>query len=222
MTGNPCVDALILMTANSSSNDGGTFDGPSRKRVLVSVHRRENHGSRGKQIGSAIARLAFDRPDAEFVYVRHNHPSLLCVTEQLRDSNCVTVLPPQDYPDWLGLLRSCYFVLSDSGGVQEEAPWLGKPVLVLREESERLEVVEAGAAKLVGSDPQLIYDSAVQLLDDERVYRQMQLSWSDYPYGRGNAAPQIKQHLLDWLENRSLDEESHLRSPELASAGKHL
>jgi UDP-N-acetylglucosamine 2-epimerase len=136
------------------------------------------------------------------VYVAHNHPGLLSLTELLRRSNQVTVLPPQDYRNWLGLLRACHFALSDSGGVQEEGAWLGKPVLVLRDETERQEIVEAGAAKLVGSDPERIYDSAAELLDDNRVYRQMQLSWSQYPYGRGNASPKIKQHLLNWLARK--------------------
>lgn len=199
MTGNPCVDALVLNLNGRLSRDGVTDEGPPRKRVLVTVHRRENHGSRGEEIGSAIARLASERADAEVVYVGHNHPGLSPLTDLLRRSNHLTVLPPQDYPQWLGLLRDCHFVLSDSGGAQEEAPWLGKPILVLRDETERREVVEAGAAKLVGSDPKRIYESAVELLDDERVYRQMQLSWSQYPYGRGNAAPKIKRHLLDWL-----------------------
>jgi UDP-N-acetylglucosamine 2-epimerase (non-hydrolysing) len=199
MTGNPCVDALILNLNGGSSPNSVTDGAPPRKRILITIHRRENHGGRGEQIGSAIARLASERTDAEPVFVGHNHPGLSPLTDLLRRSNHVTVLPPQDYPDWLGLLRGCHFVLSDSGGAQEEAPWLGKPVLVLRDETERPEVVEAGAAKLVGSDPERIYESAVELLDDEQVYRQMQLSWSQYPYGRGNASPKIKQHLLDWL-----------------------
>ena len=90
-------------------------------------------------------------------------------------------------------------MLSDSGGAQEEAPWLGKPVLVLRDETERPEVVEAGAAKLVGSDPQRIYEATVQLLEDEQSYRRMQLASSVYPYGQGDAAPKITRHLLEWL-----------------------
>ncbi|MBI3463242.1 MAG: UDP-N-acetylglucosamine 2-epimerase [Planctomycetes bacterium] len=84
----------------------------------------------------------------------------------LQRDDHVTVLPPQEYCDWLRLLHGCYFVLSDSGGAQEEAPWLKKPVLVLREETERPDVVEAGAAKLVGSDPERVYKSAAELLDD--------------------------------------------------------
>jgi UDP-N-acetylglucosamine 2-epimerase (non-hydrolysing) len=203
LTGNPGVDALILKLNGKSSNN--ICGRPARKRILITVHRRENHGSRGERIGSAIAQLASDRADVEIVYVGHNHPRLLPLTELFRRSNHLTVLPPQEYTQWLGLLRDCHFVLSDSGGVQEEAPWLGKPVLVLRDETERMEVVEGGAAKLVGSDPQKIYESAIELLDDEETYRQMQMSWLAYPYGRGNAAPKIRQHLLDWLAKTNKD-----------------
>jgi UDP-N-acetylglucosamine 2-epimerase (non-hydrolysing) len=202
MTGNPCIDALIVNLNGQSFPNCLTESGSCRKTIVITVHRRENHGDRGEQIGRAIAKLASERADAHLVYVAHNHPGLLSLTELLRRSNQVTVLPPQDYRNWLGLLRACHFALSDSGGVQEEGAWLGKPVLVLRDETERQEIVEAGAAKLVGSDPERIYDSAAELLDDNRVYRQMQLSWSQYPYGRGNASPKIKQHLLNWLARK--------------------
>jgi UDP-N-acetylglucosamine 2-epimerase (non-hydrolysing) len=207
-TGNPCVDAMerVMGRAHEGAPLTPTLSPKGRgseirKKILVTVHRRENHGTRGEQIGTAIARLAATRSDAEVVYVGHTHPALAPLTDRLRLSNNITVLPPQGYMEWLGLLKGCYFVLSDSGGAQEEAPWLGKPVLVLRDETERPEVVELGAATLVGSDPELIYETAVALLDDDRAYRRMQIPRSWYPYGHGDAAEKIVRHIVAWMRD---------------------
>jgi UDP-N-acetylglucosamine 2-epimerase (non-hydrolysing) len=191
-------------------------DMPARKMTLVSVHRRENHGPRGLQIGEALQRLAQDRPDAEVVFVGHTHPALAPIAEFLRAGGLVRVLPPQDYPDWLGLLCECRFVISDSGGAQEEAPWIGKPVLVLRDETERPEVVETGAARLVGTDPDTIYRAAIEFLDDPLVDQRMQIARQCYPYGNGIAAAQIASHVVEFLRTGNgsrdgADRSSHFR-----------
>lgn len=199
VTGNPVVDALVRMTETRMIPALQRRDKPVRKMVLVTVHRRENHGPRGIRIGEALKRLAQDRPDAEVVFVGHTHPGLAPIAEFLGQGGQVDVLPPQDYLDWLGLLCKCQFVISDSGGAQEEAPWLNKPVLVLRDETERPEVVETGAAKLVGTDPEYIYRAAVELLDDPLVDRRMQIARKRYPYGNGTAASQIAGHVVEFL-----------------------
>jgi len=214
-TGNPCVDALLQFTNDMESN--GRSERSPRKKILVTVHRRENYADRGQAIGQAIRAVADDRPDAEIVFVQHNHPALSALTNTLQQARRLTVLPAQGYRAWLQLLHDCYFVVSDSGGAQEEAPWLKKPLLVLRDETERPEVVEAGAAKLVGSDAEAIYRAAVKLLDDEDAYRRMQLERWQYPYGDGNAAAHIVKHMLLWLNAARREGNDDCRSTRVAT-----
>jgi UDP-N-acetylglucosamine 2-epimerase (non-hydrolysing) len=176
--------------------------------VLVTAHRRENFGEGIERICQAIAQLAL-RQDMQVVYPVHRNPKVLGpVTERLGSLPNVVLLPPLDYGAFVDLMRRCYLVLTDSGGIQEEAPSLGKPVLVMRESTERPEAVEAGTVLLVGNDPARIVEAAGCLLSDQEAYRGMARAHN--PYGDGHAAERIADRVAERVGARV--------APELLSA----
>lgn len=201
VTGNTVIDAFqhmsrltidLAQTPLAAACEGRLLtDGPV---VLVTCHRRENFGSGLVNICRAIAQLAGERPDVVFALPVHLNPQVRSVIHGLLGSvPNVALLPPLEYQPLVWLLQRCAFVVTDSGGLQEEATAVGRPVLVLRESTERPEGVAAGTAELVGSDPERILKQARLLLDDEPTYRRM--SRRTYPYGDGTAAAQIVDHL---------------------------
>ena len=165
------------------------------KLVVVTAHRRENVGEPLRNVASAIRSLAERRAGSvHFALPVHLNPAVRAIVEtELAGTAHVTLLPPQNYADFTALLAASHFVLTDSGGVQEEAPYLGKPVLVLRQTTERPEGVAAGAAKLVGTAPHRIVRECLRLLDDDEAYRRM--SEAPCPYGDGHAAERIRDAL---------------------------
>ncbi|WP_051713325.1 non-hydrolyzing UDP-N-acetylglucosamine 2-epimerase [Spirillospora albida] len=202
VTGNTVIDNLLWVldrglgtsafTAASASTASASAAGPVR-RVLVTLHRRENQGPTMAGIARALAELA-GRPDVEIVLPLHKSPavreSLLPVLGGLPR---VRLVEPLDYFDFAATLRASDLVLTDSGGVQEEAPTLGKPVLVLRTTTERPEAVLAGAARLVGTRPRDILTMAAELLDDHVAYRRMATVTN--PFGDGTASARIVRRL---------------------------
>ncbi|MBM3129902.1 MAG: UDP-N-acetylglucosamine 2-epimerase (non-hydrolyzing) [Chloroflexi bacterium] len=163
---------------------------PSPRLLLVTAHRRENFGQPLRNICAALREIATTRPDVRIVYPVHLNPNVQQpVNELLRDLPNVTLLPPVDYLTLAHLLKHCYLVLTDSGGLQEEAPSLGKPVLVLRETTERPEAIEAGTAKIVGTDRAVIVRETYRLLDDAEAYAAMARAVN--PFGDGHAAERI-------------------------------
>jgi UDP-N-acetylglucosamine 2-epimerase (non-hydrolysing) len=199
VTGNSGIDALFHIVAGLEQGrletSGWPWIDPARKLVLVTAHRRENFGAGLERICAAIAELA-RRDDTQVVYPVHRNPKVLGpVTEQLGSLPNVVLLPPLDYGAFIDLMRHSYLLITDSGGVQEEAPSLGKPVLVMRGSTERPEAVEAGTVELVGDDPARIVAAAARLLTDESAYRRMSMVHN--PYGDGHAAERIVDRIAE-------------------------
>ncbi len=202
VTGNTVIDALmwVLDRIDSSAprreaiatllSTRLAFDWRSERFVLITGHRRENFGDGFVQICHALQDLALRYPAAHFVYPVHLNPNVQRpVRELLTDIANVHLIEPLDYEPFVYLLKHCHLVLTDSGGIQEEAPSLGKPVLVMREATERPEAVEAGTVRLVGADRQRIVANVAELLDNETAYRSM--AGAHNPYGDGAACGRI-------------------------------
>lgn len=197
MVGNTVIDALLwavqILRDRGDQNPLASRlpDLDWNKRiVLVTGHRRESFGEGFEHICTAINELAQANPDVEFIYPVHLNPNVRQVVERnLAGKPNVYLIDPLDYPDLVWLLERCYFVLTDSGGIQEEAPSLGKPVLVMRDVTERMEGVTAGTARLVGTDTAAIRDAAQELLDSRQAYEQMAQAVN--PYGDGTTSRQI-------------------------------
>ncbi|MCU0070680.1 UDP-N-acetylglucosamine 2-epimerase (non-hydrolyzing) [Pseudomonas koreensis] len=209
ITGNTVIDALLWMrTSQQQSNWRPAADSPlavlddSRRMVLITGHRRENLGDGFQNICQALADLALRYPDVQFVYPVHLNPQVQsAVYGMLADKPNIYLVAPQDYPNFVWLMGRAHFILTDSGGVQEEAPAIGKPLLVLRDVTERPSVLEGGTVLLVGTDTAKIVKEASQLLDDEATYKRMSRVHS--PYGDGHASERIATRLHAWLSARS-------------------
>jgi len=173
VTGNTVVDAMHAILESQPVTEYRAEKSGLRD-VLVTMHRRENLGDGLRRICGAIRSLVDDHPDVRVLIPVHHNPAVGDVVhDELDGHERVQLLPPLSYVDFLHILRGCYFVMTDSGGVQEEAPSLGKPILVLRDVSERQEAVDAGVAVLVGTDERKIYAAAHELLTDETTYARM-------------------------------------------------
>jgi UDP-N-acetylglucosamine 2-epimerase (non-hydrolysing) len=192
VTGNTVIDALVWAVRRARSLLPPVRRMRSR-RVLLTLHRRESHGDRMRGVCDAVRELA-RRGDTEFVFPVHRSPAVRdVVLPQLIDVEGVHLCEPLDYFSFVHVLDSCDLVLTDSGGLQEEAPTLGKPVLVLRDTTERPEAVRAGVARLVGTSPRVIVETAATLLDDPAAYAAM--AHPENPFGDGRASPRIVQAL---------------------------
>ncbi|MEN1678054.1 MAG: UDP-N-acetylglucosamine 2-epimerase (non-hydrolyzing) [Planctomycetota bacterium] len=201
VTGNTVIDALHMEVARQRAPETReaitrqltAIVGPEfgeRPMVLVTGHRRENFGEGFQQICDALAELARRHAETLFVYPVHLNPNVKQVVHQrLGDAKNIRLVPPQSYREFVALLERCTLVLTDSGGVQEEAPSLGKPVLVMRDTTERPEGVDAGTVKLVGPVAEAIIENAHRLLTDSAAYRQM--AEATNPYGDGQASGRI-------------------------------
>ena len=193
VTGNTVIDALQTTVkpdfrfADPALNG---LDYRGRKVVLVTCHRRENYGQPMEDIMSALADIARSHPEVTLVYPVHLSPVVQeCAHRHLDGMDNVKLIPPLNVEEMHNLMARCYLVMTDSGGLQEEAPALGKPVLVLRKETERPEAVQAGTVKLAGVDRQTILRMAEQLLDDPAAYAAM--AHAVNPYGDGQACRRI-------------------------------
>ena len=198
VTGNPVIDALQAIAARPYDPSTGPLAGiPFERRIiLVTAHLRENFGAPMEQIFTALRRVAVRyRDDVAVVYPVHLNPNVRQPAERmLGDVPNITLLDPLDYLPMVHLLRHCTLVLTDSGGLQEEGPALGKPVLVLRQVTERPEAIEAGTARLVGTDADRIEAEVQRLLDDPAAYGAM--AHAVNPFGDGHAAERIVEALL--------------------------
>jgi UDP-N-acetylglucosamine 2-epimerase (non-hydrolysing) len=199
VTGNTVIDALLTMVERARK--GGEeefserFEGIDldRRLVLVTGHRRENFGGGFERICEALAELS-RTPDVEIVYPVHLNPKVQEPVHRILGSlPNVHLIAPQEYLPFLFLMDRAHLIITDSGGIQEEAPSLGKPVLVMRDTTERPEAVEAGTVRLVGTDARVIVDAARALLEDEDEYRSM--SFAHNPYGDGAASRRIAETL---------------------------
>ena len=211
VTGNSGIDAALSVRDDLASGHlrpaVRPLLEPSQKLILVTGHRRENFGEGFAGICRGLARLAL-RDDVQIIYPVHRNPQVMGpVNEYLGGLSRVQLIEPLDYVSFIDLMRQAYLVLTDSGGIQEEGPSLGKPILVMREKTERPEAVEAGTVKLVGTAEERIYREASLLLDDPAEYRKMTRMHN--PYGDGHASELIWQ----FVQSRFGTPQPHL-SPE--------
>ena len=204
VTGNTVIDALHYITAQQHITPSSTN---AQRMVLITGHRRENFGTGLQDICRAIKTLAERYPDVKFVYPVHPNPNVHNAITQLfgttdeTNASCGNIhfVKPLGYTDFVALLAQSTIILTDSGGIQEEAPGLGKPVLVMRDTTERPEALEAGTVKLVGADTQCIVTEVSKLLDDKEAYQQM--SRAINPYGDGHACERIVETLNSLIKN---------------------
>jgi len=211
VTGNTVIDALFMALEKIKSDPGleerivtfihksvasEHFDLKHSKFILVTGHRRENHGNGFINICSALKAIAQKNPQLHIVYPVHLNPNVQKpVIELLSDIENVHLIEPLQYEHFIYLMDSSFFIITDSGGVQEEAPSLGKPVLVMRDTTERPEALEAGTVKLVGTDRELIIKEAQELIDVPAAYERM--SKAHNPYGDGRACEKIINFIKD-------------------------
>jgi UDP-N-acetylglucosamine 2-epimerase (non-hydrolysing) len=191
VTGNTGIDAVMDVTSRLARGElkGGAAFAPDKKLLLVTAHRRESFGEGFERICVALAKLA-GRGDVHIVYPVHPNPNVRsAVNRHLAAHANITLMEPLDYVPFVDLMRRAYLILTDSGGIQEEGPSLGKPILVLREKTERPEAVAAGTVKLVGTDVARIVAEANRLLDDAVLYSK--LCHIHNPYGDGHASERI-------------------------------
>lgn len=198
VTGNTVIDALLQVVGKMEADtalknslaERFPFLAENQRMVLITGHRRESFGGGFERICQAINLLAKDFPDVQFVYPVHLNPNVQePVNRLLNDLQNVVLIDPQDYLPFVYLMNRSTIILTDSGGIQEEAPSLGKPVLVMRETTERPEAVDAGTVKLVGTNVDKIFRSVSQLLIDANEYNRMGVAHN--PYGDGNACQRI-------------------------------
>jgi len=212
VTGNTVIDALYLALDKIHNNlilkskieegiereiNDFAFSLKSSKFILVTGHRRENHGEGFINICTALKEIALDNPELSIIYPVHLNPNVQKpVKELLSDVKNIYLIAPMQYESFIYLMNKSYFIITDSGGVQEEAPSLGKPVLVMRDTTERPEALDAGTVKLVGTNKDLIVKEAKELLKNSSAYEQM--SKAHNPYGDGRACSKI----IDFLKNK--------------------
>ena len=198
VTGNTVIDALLFSVnkiKSSSFIDDGVVElqkliDDHKKVILITGHRRENHGQGFLNICAALKEIAKNHPEAQIIYPVHLNPNVQKpVYDLLAGIDNIKLIAPLSYPAFVWLMEKSYLIITDSGGVQEEAPSLGKPVLVMRNTTERPEAVEAGTVLLVGTDPKKIVDEANSLLNDDDAYKKM--SALHNPYGDGKACERI-------------------------------
>jgi UDP-N-acetylglucosamine 2-epimerase (non-hydrolysing) len=200
VTGNTGIDAVLAVCKAIENGNAPEISVPldqSKKLILVTAHRRESFGAAFARICEAVSTLA-DRDDVQIVWPVHPNPNVQdTVDGTLRDKANVTLVEPLDYVSFVDLMRRAYLLITDSGGVQEEGPSLGKPILVLRDKTERPEAIEAGTVKLVGTDKTSIVSEAVNLLENPEEYERMARLHN--PYGDGKAGVRIAQRICSYL-----------------------
>ena len=202
ITGNTVIDALSYSVekVNTPTFQDQEIEqlkivlNDDKKLILVTGHRRENHGDGFIRICEALKEIALEHSDCQIIYPVHLNPNVQKpVYDLLSDINNIDLISPLSYPAFVWLIEKAYLIITDSGGVQEEAPSLGKPVLVMRDTTERPEAVNAGTVLLVGTDKQKIIDEAHRLLEDNNAY--LAMSTLHNPYGDGKACSKIVEHI---------------------------
>jgi UDP-N-acetylglucosamine 2-epimerase (non-hydrolysing) len=203
VTGNTIIDALLMTKGKIDSDqqvasaleDQFPMLNKSKKLILVTGHRRESFGGGFERICKALAFIAKRYPDVQILYPVHLNPNVRePVNRILKNVSNIFLVEPQQYLPFIYLMDRSYIILTDSGGIQEEAPSLGKPVLVMRNTTERPEAVEAGTVKLVGTEVEKITNAISELMDDDDAYRAM--SFAHNPYGDGETSSRILEVLI--------------------------
>ena len=196
IVGNTVIDALLKVSKKIKIKKDNKI-----KKILLTAHRRENQGEPLKNIFESILEISKERNDIEFIYPVHPNPNVKILAEKmLSNVNNIKLIPPLDYFDFIKEMKESYIILTDSGGVQEEAPSLKKPILILRKNTERPEIITCGAAKLVGDDKNKIKKEIYRLLDEEKYYTKMSKIKS--PFGDGKSSKKITKIVLNFLKNK--------------------
>lgn len=194
VTGNTVIDALRT-TIKKEFNHKLLSWAENSRLILLTAHRRENLGEPMRNIFYAARRIVNENPDVKIIYPVHKNPKVREIASEIFDDQShVQIVEPLDFLDFHNFMSRCYFVMTDSGGIQEEAPALGKPVLVVRDTTERPEGVKAGTLKLVGTNEERIYYEANRLLHDDNAY--LKMSKAVNPYGDGHASERIRDIIL--------------------------
>lgn len=198
VTGNTVIDALMTTVAGAYDFEDDalrTVDFAHHRVILLTTHRRENLGEPMRHIYKALRRIIDEIPDTEIVFPVHRNPLVRkVVEEELAGVDRIHLIDPMEYEPFANLMSLSSLVLTDSGGIQEEAPSLGKPVLVLRDTTERPEAVAAGTVRLIGTDKDVVYEETKRLLLDKKAYSAMSMAVN--PYGDGKASQRIVQAIL--------------------------
>ena len=200
ITGNTAIDAMSTTIDDNYSNSELDFVKDGERLILLTAHRRENLGEPMRHIFKAIKRIVDEFDDVKVIYPIHKNPLVREVANEVfGDCEKVKLIEPLEVFDFHNFINKSYMIMSDSGGVQEEAPSLGKPVLVLRDTTERPEGIDAGTLKLVGTDEETIYNEAKRLLTDKKEYERM--SKASNPYGDGHASERIVDAIINKFNN---------------------
>lgn len=205
ITGNTVIDALLSVVDKNHKFDNknlNNIDFENKKIVLLTAHRRENWGEPMKDIFAAVKELVSKNEDVNVIFPMHKNP---LIRELANESfkgveDKIHLIEPLEYVDFANLMAKCYLIMTDSGGIQEEAPALGKPVIVLRTETERPEAVKAGTVKLAGIKKEDIFNIADELINNEEAYNKM--AHAVNPYGDGKACPRIVEHIVEYFKNK--------------------
>ena len=198
ITGNTAIDALRT-TVKSDYNSPIIEWAKDSQLIVLTAHRRENYGEPMRHMFQAVKRIVDEHEEIKVVYPIHMNPMIKKLADEIfSDTDRVKIIPPMEVVDFHNLLAKSHFILTDSGGIQEEAPSLGKPVLVMRDTTERPEGIEAGTLKLVGTDEEVIYQNFKALLEDDLLYKSM--SEASNPYGDGTASEQIVKILKERIQ----------------------
>lgn len=201
ITGNTAIDAMSTTVDEGYTHPELDWIEEGERMILLTAHRRENLGDPMRNIFRAIKRLTDEFPDIKVIYPIHKNPKVREVANEIfGDSNKVKLIEPLEVFDFHNFQNQSYMILTDSGGIQEEAPSLGKPVLVLRDTTERPEGIDAGTLKLVGTDEEVIYQEAKILLEDKEAYAKM--SKASNPYGDGKASQRIVDAIIEKYSNK--------------------
>lgn len=208
VTGNTAIDALKLTVQEDYHHEVLDQLDPDKKVILVTMHRRENQGQPMRAVFGALREMVDQEPTIEVVYPVHLSPAVQeAANDLLGEHDRIHLIEPLDVLDFHNLASRSYFIMSDSGGVQEEAPSLGKPVLVLRDTTERPEGVKAGTLKLVGTDPAVVKTTMMELLTNEHLY--LEMANARNPYGDGRASERIVQAIKHYFGQGEAAEEFH-------------
>ena len=208
VTGNTAIDALKLTVQEDYHHEVLDQVDPAKKVILVTMHRRENQGAPMRAVFGALREMVDQEPNIEVVYPVHLSPAVQeAANDLLGEHDRIHLIAPLDVLDFHNLASRSYFIMSDSGGVQEEAPSLGKPVLVLRDTTERPEGVRAGTLKLVGTDPAVVKATMTELLTNEHLY--LEMANARNPYGDGRASERIVQAIKHYFGQGEAAEEFH-------------
>lgn len=201
ITGNTAIDAMKLVVKENYvfNNELDAVDFDHKKIIVMTAHRSENIGQPMKNFFGAIHRVVEKNKDVEVIYPVHLNPKVRVIANEIfGDNDRIHLIEPLEYEAFANLMDKAYMIMTDSGGLQEEAPFLGKPILVLRKETERPEAIEAGTAKLAGVEEDRVYKLATELLHNKEEYNRM--AGATNPYGAGDSADQIVQIIKNYFQ----------------------